>query len=235
MAGSAISAGRMNLLVALFRSSLGKKYVMAVSGAALVLFVIGHLLGNLQIFLGPEALNKYAAFLKASPELLWGARAGLLLMVGLHLVSAALLLRQNSDARQAEYEKNDLVAASFASRTMIASGIILFTFIVFHLLHYTALQIDTSFAALRDAQGRHDVYRMVISGFSHRGVSGFYILSMGLLCLHISHGASAMFQSLGLKTDRNRDVLDGAAKTLGLVLFLGYASIPVAVLLKLIH
>ncbi len=224
----------MNLLVALFKSSLGKKYVMALSGAVLVLFVIAHLLGNLQMFLGPEAINKYAAFLKASPEVLWGARSGLLLMVGLHLFSAALLLRENSDARQAEYEKKDLVAASFASRTMIASGIILFSFVVFHLLHYTALQIDPSFAEMHDAQGRHDVYRMVVSGFSHWWVSGFYILSMGLLCLHLSHGASAMFQSLGLKNERNRCFIDGAAKTLGLVLFIGYSSIPLAVLLKVV-
>ncbi len=223
----------MNLLVALFKSSLGKKYVMALSGVALVLFVIGHLLGNLQVFLGPDAINKYAAFLKASPEVLWGARSGLLLMVGLHLFSAALLLRENSDARQAEYEKKDLVAASFASRTMIASGIILFTFIVFHLLHYTALQIDPSFADLRDAQGRHDVYRMLISGFSH-WVSGFYIFSMALLCLHLSHGASAMFQTLGLKNDRNRACIDGAAKTLALVIFIGYSSIPLAVLFQVV-
>jgi len=224
----------MNPIVALFRSSLGKKYIMAVSGAALILFVIGHLLGNLQVFLGPEALNKYAAFLKASPEVLWGARSGLLLMVGLHLVSAALLLRENSDARQAAYAKKDLVAASLASRTMIASGIILFSFIVFHLLHYTALQIDPSFAEMRDAHGRHDVYRMVISGFTRWWVSGFYVLSMALLCLHLSHGASAMFQSLGLKNDRNRGFIDAAAKTLGLVLFIGYASIPLAVLFKVV-
>lgn len=224
----------MNLCAVLFKSSLGKKYVMALSGGVLVLFVIAHLLGNLQVFLGPEAINKYGAFLKASPEVLWGARSFLLLAVGLHLVSAALLLRENSDARQAEYEKKDLVAASFASRTMIASGIILFAFVVFHLLHYTALQIDPSFADLHDAKGRHDVYRMIVSGFSHCWISGFYILSMGLLCLHLSHGASAMFQSLGLKNDRNRCFIDGAAKTLGLVLFIGYASIPLAVLLKVV-
>lgn len=222
----------MKLVVALFQSSLGKKYVMAVTGLVLVLFVIGHLLGNLQVFFGPEKLNQYAALLKASPELLWGVRGALLVAVGLHLLAAALLLRQNSDARIADNERREPVDSTLASRTMIASGIILFSFIVFHLLHYTAHQIDPSYAELRDAAGRHDVYGMVVRGFSNPVVSGFYIFSMGLLCLHISHGASAMLQSLGLRTERNRLWIETAARTLGLVLFIGYTSIPVAVLMK---
>lgn len=222
----------MKLVVALFQSSLGKKYVMAVTGLVLVLFVIGHLLGNLQIFLGPEKLNQYAEMLEESPGLLWGVRFVLLGAVGLHLLSAALLLRQNSDARIADNERREPVDSTLASRTMIASGIILFSFIVFHLLHYTAHQIDPSYAGLRDAAGRHDVYGMVVRGFSNPVVSGFYILSMGLLCLHISHGASAMLQSLGLRTERNRLWIETAARTLGLVLFIGYSSIPVAVLMK---
>ncbi|MCX7914875.1 MAG: succinate dehydrogenase cytochrome b subunit, partial [Verrucomicrobiae bacterium] len=191
----------MKLVVAVFQSSLGKKYVMAVTGLVLVLFVIGHMLGNLQVFLGREKLNQYAAVLKASPGLLWGVRGVLLVAVGLHLLSAALLLRQNSDARIVENERREPVDSTLASRTMIASGIILFTFIVFHLLHYTAHQIDPSCAEMRDAAGRHDVYGMVVRGFSNPVVSGFYIFSMALLCMHISHGASAMFQSLGLRTE----------------------------------
>lgn len=225
----------MKLVVAWFQSSLGKKYVMAASGAVLVLFVIGHMLGNLQIFLGAEKLNQYAATLKASPELLWAVRIVLLGAVGLHLLAAALLLRQNSDARIADNERREPVDSTLASRTMIASGIILFTFVVFHLLHYTAHQIDPSYAELRDAAGRHDVYQMVVRGFSNPVVSGFYIFSMALLCLHISHGASAMFQSLGLRTDRNRRWIETAARTLGLVLFIGYAAIPVAVMLQFVR
>lgn len=227
----------MNIVANLFKSSLGKKYIMAISGAALFLFVVGHLLGNLQIFLGPEAINRYGRFLQTNKEILWLVRIGLLGMVALHIWSAVKLSAENKDARPIGYADNPVpVAASYASRTMLMSGLIIAAFVLYHLLHYT-VQVRSlnftgkDFLALHDAEGRHDVFRMVVIGFSQLLVSGFYILAMGLLCLHLSHGVSATFQSLGLKNEVCGPLIDRFARVAAWVIFLGYISIPIAVLL----
>ena len=227
----------MNIVTNLFKSSLGKKYITAISGAALLLFVVGHLLGNLQLFRGAQAINRYAHFLQSNKEILWPARFGLLIMVALHLWSAVKLSAENKAARPIGYADNPVpVAASYASRTMLMSGLIIAAFVLYHLLHYT-VQVRSlnftgkDFLALHDAEGRHDVFRMMVTGFSQPLVSGFYILAMGLLCLHLSHGVSAMFQSLGLKNPVYGSLIDRFAKTVAGVIFLGYISIPIAVLL----
>ncbi len=212
---------------------------MALSGCALFLFVIAHLLGNLQIFLGPEALNRYGHFLQTTPELLWPARLGLMALVVVHIVCAAKLTAENRAARPVPYARHEIVAASYASRTMMMSGLILAAFIVYHLLHFTVMAPGVNLTgrdfaarpAFADVQGRHDVYKMMIVGFHQPVVSGFYLVAMGLLCLHLSHGVSAMFQSLGWKDRRYGPFLDRSAQAVALVIFLGYGSIPVAVLL----
>jgi succinate dehydrogenase cytochrome b subunit len=225
----------MNSLTRLWNTSLGKKYIMALSGAVLFLFVIGHLLGNLQIFLGPDALNAYGDFLQSKPALVWSARLILLFLVGVHIWSAARLSIENKAARPIEYEGGPKpVAASYASRTMLMSGVIIAAFVLYHLLHFTvqvkALNLQgKDFKALQDAMGRHDVYRMVVLGFSNKLVSGFYVVAMGLLCLHLSHGVSAMFQSMGWRPCCPR-FLDRSAQVAAALIFLGYVSIPIAVL-----
>jgi succinate dehydrogenase / fumarate reductase, cytochrome b subunit len=222
-----------------FRSSLGKKYVMAVTGFALLVFVIGHMVGNLQVFLGPDQINAYGNFLQTTPELLWSARAGLLVMVGLHLYAAFTLWAENKAARPVPYGQYEPVASSFASRTMIMSGLIIAAFVIYHLLHYTA-QVKAvnltgqDFVPLHDAKGRHDIYRMMVLGFSNPLVSAFYLLGVGLLCVHLSHGASSMFQSIGLKTAPCGRWIDRLALACAIVLFVGYASIPLAVLTGLL-
>jgi succinate dehydrogenase / fumarate reductase cytochrome b subunit len=218
-----------------FTSTLGKKFVMAVTGAVLFLFVAGHLVGNLQIFLGPEAINRYGHFLQSNVELIWPVRLSLLLMVGLHLWSATALTRENRAARPVPYAHWQPTAASYASQTMLMSGLIVAAFILYHLLHYTA-QVPAlnltgqDFHTLTDAEGRHDVYRMMITGFSRPLVSLFYLVAIGLLCLHLSHGVGAMFQSLGLKNHAYETVINLAAKGVAAAIFLGYSSIPIAVL-----
>jgi succinate dehydrogenase / fumarate reductase, cytochrome b subunit len=224
----------MNMLLRLFTSSLGKKLLMAVTGAGLFLFVIGHLIGNLQIFLGPDSINGYGHFLQTTPEILWPARVGLLVFVIVHIWTSISLTVENRAARATQYESPDLVAASWASRTMIWSGLIIFAFIVFHLAHYTLLVVHPEFRDLHDANGWHDIYRMMVLGFSNYWVSGFYVLSIGLLCIHLSHGASAMFQSLGLKNEAYECVIDRSAKLVALLIFLGYISIPLAVLVGVV-
>jgi len=227
----------MNNVANLFKSSLGRKYIMAISGGALFLFVVGHLLGNLQIFLGPRAINRYGDFLQSNKEILWPARLGLLLMVALHIWAAVKLSAENQAARPIGYADNPVpVAASYASRTMLMSGLIIAAFVLYHLLHYT-VQVRSlnftgkDFLALHDPEGRHDVFRMMVAGFSQPLVSGFYILAMGLLCLHLSHGVSATFQSVGLKNQVYGPLIDRFARAAAWLIFLGYISIPIAILL----
>ncbi len=217
---------------------------MALTGAGLFGFVVMHMLGNLQVFLGQEAINRYAHFLQSSKELLWSARIGLLVMVGLHVWSAVKLSAENKAARPVGYLNNPTpAAASYASRTMLMSGLIIAAFIVYHLLHFTVKVEAVNLVGLdfgklheQDLTGRlrADVYRMIILGFKVPVVSVFYMIAVGLLCLHLSHGISAMFQSLGLRNKAWWPVLQQSAKGAALVLFLGYIAVPVAVLLGLL-
>jgi succinate dehydrogenase / fumarate reductase cytochrome b subunit len=208
---------------------------MAITGMALFLFVLLHMVGNLQVFLGWEALNRYGAFLQGNVELLWPARIVLLGLVTLHIWSAIKLSAENRAARPTPYAQQELVAASYASRTMLMSGLIILAFIIFHLLHYT-VQVQAinltgkNFATLEDAKGRHDVFAMMILGFSNPWVSCFYIIAMFLLFLHLSHGVSAMFQSLGLKSPACGPCIDRFAKGISWLIFVGYISIPIAIL-----
>src|SRR5437773_7439616 len=228
----------MNLIKRTFGSSLGKKYIMAITGCVLFIFVVGHMLGNLQIFLGAEAINRYGYFLQSNKEILWPVRLGLLAMVLLHIWSAAKLSAENKAARPIGYLDNPVpVAASYASRTMLMSGLIIAAFVIYHLLHFTLKVPEVNLVkepSVRDFKtlivygpGLHpieqgqDIYRMMIVGFRVPFVSGFYILAMALLCLHLSHGVSAAFQSLGLKNQVYGPLIDRFAKTVAWVMFLG--------------
>lgn len=225
----------MNLITNIFQSSLGKKFIMAVSGFVLFVFVIGHLAGNLQIFLGREAINRYGHFLQSNPELIWPARLFLLLMIGLHIWAAAKLSAENKAARPVGYAQYRPVGSSYASRTMLMSGLIVFVFIVYHILHFTvqakAINLTgQNFQEFADPQKRHDIFRMMVVGFRNAWVAGFYVLGIALLCLHLSHGASSMFQSIGLKNRAYGPALDKLARIVAVLIFLGYCSIPLAIL-----
>lgn len=210
---------------------------MAVTGAGLFAFATGHMLGNLQIFLGPEALNRYAHFLQSTPELVWSARLGLLAAVVLHVWSAVSLSAGNRAARPMGYAGNPApTAASYASRTMLMSGLIVGSFIIYHLLHFTVQMPGVNFTGkdfrvLMDGQQRHDVYLMVKLGFSKPIVAIFYMVAVGLLCLHLSHGLRAMFQSVGFKNRAWGPAIDRFAVAASLALFVGYAAVPVGVML----
>jgi succinate dehydrogenase / fumarate reductase, cytochrome b subunit len=226
---------RMNVITGLFGSSLGKKYLMALSGLALFAFVVLHMLGNLQIFGGPEMINAYGEFLQSKPELVWPARVVLLLMVGIHIWAAVKLSVENRAARPVTYGEYKPVGSSYASRTMLVSGLIILAFIIYHLLHFT-VQVEginfakTNFVTLHDPKQRHDIYNMMVIGFQQPIVSVFYIVSMALLSLHLSPGVSSMFQSLGWKNRKYGTFIDRLALVAAAVLIIGYSSIPIAVL-----
>jgi succinate dehydrogenase / fumarate reductase cytochrome b subunit len=219
-------------IAAFHRSSVGRKMIVAVTGVILILFVIGHLLGNLQIFLGPEWINGYAEHLRDLGPLLWVIRAFLLVVVIAHIYYTIRLAIENRRARPERYRRKDTVKATLASRTMVMSGLILLAFIIYHLLHFTVRVTDPRFATLpKDPLGHYDVYSMMIYGFQSPLVSGFYILAMFLLALHLSHGSSSFFQSLGLNNQKLTPRLALGGRIFAWALFVGYSSIPAAVLL----
>ena len=220
----------VNNCCSFFRSSIGKKLLVAVTGVMLLGFVVVHLIGNLQFFAGPHVINEYGTKLRHLPfGGLWVLRAGLLAAAVLHSVTTITLVMENRAAKGAGYQFKASVQAKIATRLMALSGIILLSYIVFHLLHFTTHSINPAFAKWKDG-GDHDVYRMIVSGFSNKGISIFYIVAMVLLAMHLSHGAASLFQTLGLRTKKLACCLGLCAQVFAWVICAGYVSIPVAVM-----
>lgn len=196
----------------------------------LVGFVVVHLLGNLQFFAGPHVINEYGTKLRHLPfGSLWALRAVMLTAVVLHIVTTLVLVKENRVAKGAGYEFKANVQVKIATRLMALSGIILLGYIVFHLLQFTTHTINPAYARWEDGED-HDVYRMMVAGFSNRAISIFYIVSMVLLALHLSHGAASLFQTLGLRTRKMACCLGLCAQVFAWAICAGYVSIPVAVL-----
>jgi succinate dehydrogenase / fumarate reductase, cytochrome b subunit len=219
----------MTRAVSFFGSTIGRKVVMALSGMVLFGFVLAHMAGNLQVYLGPHAINEYSVQLH---ELLhgaglWIARGGLLLAVGLHIWAATSLTLAERGARPEGYRVVRHRESTYASRTMIWSGPILSLFIVYHLLHLTVGTVHGSFI-------EGDVYHNVVAGFSVWPVSAFYILAMLALGLHLRHGVWSMLQTLGLSHPRWNGLRAAFATVFALVVVVGNISIPVAVLAGLV-
>lgn len=209
--------------------------IVAVTGVILILFLIGHLLGNLQIYLGPEWINAYSRHLRDLGPILWAIRAFLLTSVILHIYFTILLAIENRRARPEAYRDRNYAKASWASRHMVVSGLVVLAFIIFHLLHFTGRKFDPHFPLLKlDPLNRYDVFSMMVYGFQNVYVSGFYIVGLFLLTLHLTHGSSSFFQSLGLNNQRLAPKLAVAGRIFAWLLFIGYTSIPVAVLLGFI-
>src|SRR5947199_6589304 len=182
-----------------WQSSVGRKMIVALTGIVLILFVIGHLLGNLQIFLGPDWINSYAQHLRDLGPVLWMIRGILLITVLLHIYFTILLAIENRRARPDRYKKKENVKATWASRHMAISGLVVLAFIIFHLLHFTGHNFNARFPLLKaDPLNRADVYSMMVYGFQDIYVSAFYLVGLFLLTLHLTHGSSSFFQSLGL-------------------------------------
>ena len=212
------------------KSSVGTKHVMAGTGLLLVGFVLAHMAGNLQVFKGREALNAYAETLQAMGPLLWVARLGLIAIVLVHIASAVRLVAMNSAARPVPYKRVHREKSTFASRAMPMTGMIVLAFIIFHLLHFTAGVIQHGNYEMVDEFGRHDVYGMVVAGFQSPIVSGFYILSMILLALHLNHGCSSFFQSLGLNHPKYNGVFKMVGPAFATLVLVGNCAMPIAVL-----
>jgi succinate dehydrogenase / fumarate reductase cytochrome b subunit len=221
-------------------SSIGKKWIVALTGLVLVAYVLGHLAGNLQIFLPSKGyINQYGAFLHSLGPLLWAIRGFLLACLIIHIGTTIQLALENRRARPERYEGARYRRASWAGRSMVMSGLIVLCFIIFHLLHFTAFVIRPEFADVKEqlpnGTERHDVYRMVVMGFQQPAASCFYILGMILLCMHLSHGFASLVQTLGLNTSRIAPWLVNGGRLLALIICLGYIAIPIAVMTGYLH
>ncbi len=229
----------MSGLARTLSSSIGAKVVMAITGVLLLLFVIGHMIGNLQVFLGQDVLNAYAAKLQSLGPLLWVVRLGLLTIFVLHMVAALRVWLSNRAARPVPYQRLDPQVTSFAARTMIVSGVVVLVFVVYHLLHLTVGVTNPEHAKavqlLADGTERHDVYGMVVKGFQLWPVTVVYVVANILLGLHISHGASSLFQTLGVTHPRLTCCKDCLGPLLGWVIAVGNCSMPLACLVGLVE
>jgi succinate dehydrogenase / fumarate reductase cytochrome b subunit len=208
---------------------------MALTGLGLVGFVIAHLIGNLLVYAGPDALNAYAQKLQELGPLLWIARGGLLFIFILHVRCALKLTLINRSARPSSYSYKDTIQASYASRTMPMSGLILLAFILFHLAHFTFHYVDHDIGQYVDSLGRHDVYKMVVLGFSDPLSVLLYVIAMALLGLHLSHGLASLFQSLGINHPTINNCLRKAAPGIAWFIALANISMPVSILLGFVH
>lgn len=206
-----------------FQSSIGKKVVVALTGLAMFGFVIGHLLGNLQMFQGPEKLNAYAHFLKNTKGLLWGTRVVMLTSIILHVLFTIQLRLRNRAGRPIAYERHEAQYSTVSARVMFWSGLYLMAYIIYHILHFT-LGVHPQFSPT-------DVYSNVIIGFSSWPVSLFYIVGMICLGLHLHHGVWSLFQTLGLNHPKYNAWRRCLSTTAAIIIPAGYISIPVAVLL----
>jgi succinate dehydrogenase / fumarate reductase, cytochrome b subunit len=217
-------------------STIGSKFLVAITGAILVGFLCGHLAGNLLIFKGPDALNSYARGLKDLGGLLWVARIGLLVAFVLHVFLAVRLQMRNREARPERYQYPGTVQATTASVTMLYSGLLILAFVVYHLAHYTfGLVHETedgkNLLELHDKLGRHDVYEMTRIGFSKWWVTLSYVVAQVVLWFHLSHGISSTFQTLGWNAPKYWSLIRSAGLLLATIIVTGNILIPTAVLL----
>jgi succinate dehydrogenase / fumarate reductase, cytochrome b subunit len=227
-----------NRVMALWHTMIGKKVVMAMTGLVLIGFVIGHMLGNLKIFSGPNEINAYSRFLRevGRPELgysqlLWIVRIVLLTCVVLHVTAAIQLTRMSWDARPTGYAVKRDIETTFAARVMRGGGVLILAFVIFHLLHLTG-----GVVGFRAGEFEHlAVYQNVVAAFTVWPVALLYIVAMGALCLHLSHGLWSMLQTLGWNTARNEPTLKILSRVIAIIVFLGFSSVPVAVMAGWLH
>ncbi len=218
----------MNRLAGVYQSTLGKKVLMALTGIILVLYVVGHMIGNLQIYMGPDQINAYAEFLHSRPGPLWAARLVLLFCVMVHIVAAVQLWLRNRASRPVKYRVFRPPEVDYAARTMVWSGPILALFIVYHVMHFTTGQVHQSYVHL-------DPYHNVTQAFSLWWVAAIYIVANLLLAFHLYHGVWSLFQSMGWDHPRWGEWRRGLAMSIAVVVGTANVSIPLAVLAGVVH
>ncbi len=219
---------QLHKAIRFYQASIGKKAVMAVTGVVLFGYLVGHLAGNMQVYLGQQQMDNYAAFLHSMPALLWGVRLLLVVCVVMHIVASIQITRLKQEARPVGYIKKKEVGSSYASRTMMWSGPIIAAFVIYHIL-------DLTTGAANTAQFRElHAYENLVYSFRRIPVSVFYIVAMLLLGAHLYHGLWSMFQSMGFSHPRYTPLIKRAAAWVAILLVAGFISIPISVLAGLV-
>lgn len=216
----------MHPLRNLFRSTVGLKVIMAVSGLGALVWLLLHMLGNLQVFPGPGVINHYAAILHGSPALLWGQRVGFFGALLVHVVAATKLMRIQSAARPVAYHARGNIQASLPSRTMRITGPLIGVFLVYHLLHFTIGSLHPSFS-------HSDVFRNVEVAFSSWGTAVLYVLVAGIVGFHLVHGTRSVLSSVGVDHPVYARALRRGLGLLAVVIALGLGAVPVGAYLGL--
>jgi len=213
----------------ILKSVVGRKVFMAITGQCMVLFAVVHMLGNSSIFVGPEGINAYAKHLHDLGPLVWVFRAGLLAFVAIHIFYGSQLTLENNAANPTAYAVKKQIKATFASSTMIWTGILIALFVTFHILHFTA-RVTPGVVQGVDALGRFDVFTMVVSAFKNGGIVFIYVAAMAALFLHLSHGIQSFFQTMGWNTDKTQCTISAIGKAVAFILLAGYVIIPISIL-----
>lgn len=209
-----------------YETTIGKKVVMAASGLVVVGWLVLHMLGHVAAFAGRDVYNEYAAFLADRPPLLWGQRIVMIVALGLHIHCAFSLWSRNSEARPRAYVQRQNLATNYAALTMRYGGLVLLSFIIYHVLHLTVGMTEH----LGYTFVRGDVYNNLVLGFQRPVVAGFYILAQCALGMHLYHGIWSLSQTLGLDHPKYNPLRQLAAGALTLVIVLGFISVPISVL-----
>jgi succinate dehydrogenase / fumarate reductase cytochrome b subunit len=219
----------------LTQSSVGRKIIMAVTGTMLIAFVCVHLLGNSSLFFGSAAINAYAQNLHSLGPVVWIFR---LVMLGIFAVHIFFGIQLTLENKAATPNKNVMVRrlkTGFAAETMIVSGLVLLAFAIYHLLHFTVRVTNPDiYVPIEGGGGMVDVFYMVVTGFSSLFTVLLYVIAMGFLFLHVSHGFQSMFQTYGLSNDRTLPVMENVSKFVAVILLVGYASIPLLIIFGLV-
>jgi len=223
------------MIYKMFTSSIGRKLIVGLTGACLLLFCVIHALGNLQLFAGQDTINHYAEMLKSMPLLLWAFRLGLLTVFVVHVVFAVGLTVENYLARPEKYLSPAHVKAALSSRYMILSGSIILLYVVGHLLHFTIGVILPDNFTLTDVEGRPDVYSMVVNAFSLKECSLLYILAMIALWSHLNHGVASLFQTFTLRCQPCAKGIDIFGTLVATVVFIAFISIPLSIMFGFIR
>jgi len=210
-------------------SSVGRKILMAVTGFFMLFFVLVHMLGNSSIFIGPAALNTYAEKLHSLGPLVWIFRGFMFLMLAIHVWFGITLTLENSAANPAKYAVSKKLKATFSSETMIWTGVLLLSFLVYHLLQFT-LRVTPDILPDAIAKRPGDVYKMVVNSFRITPISVVYLVAMFTLFLHLSHGIQSIFQTVGCSNDKTLPALTTIGKLLSVLFLVGYGAIPVLIL-----
>ena len=215
------------------RSSVGAKHIMAVTGLLLFLFAIVHMLGHMQMFGGQDMYNSYAHFLQELWEVKWPVRAGLLALLAIHVILAIGLVARNRAARPVGYARYRAVTSSVVGRMMAATGLVVFAFLAFHILHFTLGQVQPGYFHVMDPKDRWDAYSMFVRGFQSPAIYAVYLVGIAVLALHLGHGAASWLQSLGLRHPKYPT--DRLGPGVAAFLFIGYMVPPTAVLVGIIR